>query len=98
MEWFGQAGHLIVARSCSFHLHTHVNGYCVSTVGEYRSRGPYAAIEEIGCDRLYETMVFKLNAEGTDVEDHTELWVEPYNDRDSANAGHIELVKKWGGL
>ena len=29
------AGHLCVARWCQFHLNTYVNGYIVSTVGEY---------------------------------------------------------------
>lgn len=98
LEWFGQPGHFIGARNCHFHLHTHVNGYCVSTVGEWRPSGPDAPTEEIGHQRLYETMVFKLNAAGTDIEDHTELWLEPYNDRDTANAGHMTVVKKWGGL
>src|SRR3990167_10381209 len=33
--WMPHAGHLIVSRSCQFHLNTYVNGYIVSTVGEY---------------------------------------------------------------
>lgn len=33
--WYGHAGHLIVSASCRFHLLTWVNGYIVSTVGEY---------------------------------------------------------------
>ena len=98
LEWFGHAGHFIGAPHCRFHLHTHVNGYCVSTVGDYRTARQASKPEEIGCGRLYETMVFKLDDDGVNVSDHTELWCEPYNDRDAANAGHIELVKKWGNL
>ena len=33
--WMGHAGHLCVASRCRFHLNTYVNGYIVSTVGEY---------------------------------------------------------------
>lgn len=34
-KWYGHAGHLIVAQWCRFHLLTYVNGYLISTVGEY---------------------------------------------------------------
>lgn len=34
-EWFGNAGHFIVAAYCRFHLTTKVGAYLVSTVGEY---------------------------------------------------------------
>ena len=97
LEWFGQAGHLCVADSCRFHLHTHVNGFCVSTVDEYYPPGATKP-ETVGCDRLYETMVFKLNAAGDDVESWAELTCVGYNDRDAANTGHMEQVRKWGGL
>lgn len=33
--WMPHAGHLIVREWCQFHLCTYVNGYIVSTVGEY---------------------------------------------------------------
>lgn len=33
--WYGHVGHLIVGRDCKYHLNTYVNGYIVSTVGEY---------------------------------------------------------------
>lgn len=33
--WMPHAGHLIVGNDCRFHLNTYVNGYIVSTVGEY---------------------------------------------------------------
>lgn len=34
-EWFGSAGHLIVASECRFHLATLVGTWLVSTVGEW---------------------------------------------------------------
>ncbi len=33
--WMPHAGHLCVGNWCRFHLNTYVNGYIVSTVGEY---------------------------------------------------------------
>lgn len=43
-EWFGHAGHLIVAYACRFHLCTKVGGFLISTVGEY---WPERAVREI---------------------------------------------------
>jgi hypothetical protein len=34
-KWFGNAGHLCIARDCQFHLCTQVGGFLVSTVGQY---------------------------------------------------------------
>lgn len=34
-KWFGNAGHLIVATDCRFHLCTQVGKYLVPTVGQY---------------------------------------------------------------
>jgi len=34
-EWFGSAGHLIVASECRFHLATSVGPWLVSTIGEW---------------------------------------------------------------
>jgi hypothetical protein len=33
--WMPHAGHLCVSNKCRFHLNTYVNGFIVSTVGEY---------------------------------------------------------------
>lgn len=33
--WMGHAGHFILGHKCRFHLNTYVNGYIVSTVGDY---------------------------------------------------------------
>lgn len=33
--WMPHPGHFVCANDCRFHLNTYVNGYIVSTVGEY---------------------------------------------------------------
>lgn len=91
--WFGQAGHFCAADKCRFHLHTHVGKYCVSTVGEYFP-GEATEPEQLGLDRLYETMVFQLDDNGT-VFDLEERELRGYNDRDAAHTGHREMCEKW---
>ena len=74
-------GHFIGGQSCCFHLNTYVNGYIVSTVGEYapshvfengamRPRRDDDPVEPFGYPRessLYETMVFRAKkSEETD--------------------------------
>ncbi len=92
-RWFGRAGHLIVADRCRFHLHTHVGPVCVSTVGEYFPL-PDGPMDEIGVDRLYETMVFRL---GDD--DAPSSWESidfgGYNDLRGAEAGHLAMCRRW---
>ena len=92
-EYLGQAGHFIASNRCLFHLHTHVNGYCVSTVGEYFVRSEDTAPTTIGPERLYETMVFVLDAAGEpDYWDNVDFGA--YNDRDAASRGHALMVCK----
>lgn len=102
VEHFGTPGHFCGGRSCIFHLHTHVGDKCISTVGEYYPRGlerknngkwEQCEPETIGLYRLYETMVFTLNEDG----DHSGMNEDfaAYNDRDDANRGHAEMVKKY---
>ncbi len=66
-------GHFIGASECRFFRTTDVNGYRVSTVGDYRPgetvnkilRLPADAPVPIGYRRLYETMVFPLHETAT---------------------------------
>jgi hypothetical protein len=59
--------------------------------------------ETIGCDRKYETMVFKAGAMckakdcgcGLPEIASSELDFEGYNDAGSATKGHMELCEKW---
>lgn len=93
-EHFGQAGHFCAASQCRFHLHTHVDGKCISTVGEYYPRNwTKDEPDTIGRERIYETMVFTLNEDG----DHNGCDEDfaAYNDRDDANKGHAEMVEKY---
>jgi hypothetical protein len=57
--WYGLAGHLCVGHKCRFHLCTKVNGFLVSTVGDYYD--PENKRETIGSgdEDWFETMVFK---------------------------------------
>jgi hypothetical protein len=85
-----------------FRLNTQVGDVIVSTVGEY-----YRANEnkpsQIGHNRLYETMVFrvvgKCDTEGCGCEMPThggmEIDFAPYNDRKAANAGHRAMCERW---
>jgi hypothetical protein len=90
IQWFGQPGHFIGADKCRFHLHTHVNGHCISTVGEYYP-DPGGRAETVGSDRFYETMVF--DEEDAGAGQHVDF--AAYNDHRSADAGHAAMVEKW---
>jgi hypothetical protein len=94
-RYFGHAGHFIGAPSCRFHLHTHVHGYCVSTVGDYHpAHKPHdGPAEQIGYDRLYETMVFKLGPDDEPI-NWTEIEMEGYADDEEADAGHEAMVQR----
>lgn len=100
------AGHFIGGNECRFHLNTYVNGYIVSTVGEYRPRGEAGPEVPLGPGRTYETMVFPAR-ERTDeargccpytAADWSELEAEGYNDAEAARLGHLRLVEKYGEL
>jgi hypothetical protein len=96
---FGRPGHFIAADSCRFHLHTHVNGYCISTVGEYwmpqlPGRPAPTAPTSIGYNRLYETMVFPLG-DDDEPSDWSGLECAAYNDADAADAGHEAIVRQY---
>ena len=116
-QWFGGAGHFICGRWCRFHLATQVGDYLVSTVGEYvhprHAAGSEVAEaewlrdnwpgEDVGCERKYETMVFKAGNPcivpgcGCGLPEHTgrELDFDGYNTAGSARAGHMAMCAKW---
>jgi hypothetical protein len=96
-RYFGMAGHFIGSNECCFHLHTHVRGFCVSTVGEYRPLvGGERRMMEIGYQRFFETMVFKLVDGGEDHNGH-ELVMLPAETRDEADANHEAMVQQYEG-
>lgn len=87
----GMAGHFIGSRNCCFRLHTTVRGkWRVSTVGCYHREGE--APREVGCDRLFETMVFKIVRGRVD---YTEIDMLGYNTAPAAEAGHAAMVAKY---
>ena len=99
-------GHLICAYQCSFRRCTYVNGFIVSTIGEYIPRysdadqGSEKNWEQIGCDRLYETEVFRAKKSKHKccpyvIRVQHQMDFAPYNKADDANAGHEAMVKKW---
>lgn len=61
----GQPGHFVGAHRCRFHLHTHLRGFCVSTVGEWFPEGA-AEIRPLAAEpgSFYETMIFELDRSG----------------------------------
>lgn len=92
----GMPGHFIGAVNCCFHLTTRVNGkWLVSSVGCYHPGGIKTnQPEEIGLDRLFETMVFRVAADGG-VSDWTEVDSAGYHDADNADVGHEMMVRKY---
>jgi hypothetical protein len=102
-KWFGHAGHLIISARCQFHLTTQVGDYLISTVGDFHP-DPLSnpqKIDTVGVDRLYETMVFKIDGYcdcgcGLPHPDtYAEIDFEGYNTPKKANEGHLNFCKKY---
>lgn len=101
--WTPHAGHFICASRCNFRLNTFVGGYIVSTVGEMfalDSRYDSRQFEKIGCDRLYETMVFnaKIGLYACcpyEADTSKELDFCGYNTPEEAYSGHLQMCEKW---
>ena len=98
--WMPHPAHFIGARECMFRLATEVGGFIVSTVGQWRS----TTGEDIGLDRLYETMVFRSSPSPeqcgcvTQIDVTREVDFLGYNDPQEAYAGHLELCEKWSQI
>lgn len=95
-------GHLIVAEHCHWFATTDVNGYRISTIGDYRPPHGGGERETVGFERFYETMVFPLSDRicgcGCDaplVSSWCELEMEGYNEMTEARAGHERMVERW---
>ena len=103
-KWFGHAGHFIASRRCRFHMTTIVGPWLISTVGDYHPHGDNEPAQEIGLDRLYETMVFEV-VPGTECKrpecmcglpqvDWSEGAMEGYNLPGDAQRGHLAMCKQ----
>ena len=101
--WMGHPAHLCVSDRCQFRLSTYVNGYIISTVGEYVPNSNSKKFTEIGYNRTYETMVFKAiesDSECCPYEadvTNDELDMEGYNTAKDAMNGHYKMCEKWDG-
>lgn len=68
---------------------------------DYREKMPNRGWETIGCDRLYETMVFAVTGKecpcgcGLPQIDGSELDFAAYNDPKEATMGHMAMCAKW---
>lgn len=106
------AGHFIAASSCRFYRTTDVGGWRISTVGDYHPECPPSmpkhlawnedVPQEVGLNRLYETMVFPLGDKlcgcgcgAPEVSNWSERDFAGYNSEASAIAGHEAMVEKW---
>lgn len=116
-EWFGHAAHFICGRWCRFHMATVIGEHLISTVGlyvhprqsgggegeerEFLKKNPNG--EEIGCNRFYETMVFKAGkrckvsgcACGLPEISGSELDSNGYQTAGEARKGHMDMCRKW---
>ena len=103
-RWLGHPGHFIAARRCFFRMATVVGDgrYLVSTVGEYQRSQEATEYTEIGWQRLYETMVFRVTEDGHECGcpsmDPAELDMYPHNTPQSAEAGHLAACHKWDAM
>lgn len=102
--WQGHAAHFICASRCLFHLTTIVPGrYIVSTVGDYRPGMHFStlgAIEPVGAEHFYETMVFraeKITGCTSFSARSRMLDFAGYQTHLEANAGHLAMCMKWHG-
>lgn len=108
-KWIFQPhpGHLCIANYCRFFLNTYVNGYIISTVGEYKPDSRVRDILglkdeyiDVGLNRKYETMVFKAQRVGNSCCEYQpinfeQLDFDGYNDPIQARKGHYVMCEKW---
>lgn len=85
-------GHFISAKDCRLVLHDGAGKFCISTVGDYRPFDSRDKAYPIGCDRLYETMVFDKSRES---DRWSELEMRGYETEAEARAGHAEVLAKY---
>lgn len=105
-------GHLIVADQCHWWRTTDVvnehGAFRISTIGDWRPDPMWPGAKspmEIGVDRLYETMVFRLSTKphqcdspdceengALEIESFSQLDMKGYNTSVDAQAGHEQMV------
>lgn len=103
--WHGQAGHFVGWRDCQWHLCTEVNGYIISTLGEYipnRQRNTVGQAMPLGLspDDLYESMIFEVGGHcpcgcGHPTQSGSSLDMNRYKTPLEARLGHMKLVEEY---
>ena len=104
-RWWGYPGHFICAARCQFRLHTTVDGYIISTVGDMRPRNDEEKMETIGCDDQYfETYVFEWDDKIKECgccpspKEYCEIDGERYKTAVQATEGHMRYVEKYQAM
>lgn len=98
--------HFIGSASCRFGMTDVVNGYIVSTVGDYRPEFANGEQETIGYNRYFETMVFRDSGRRCEISDcpcgcvpepadFHEIAFEGYQTEAEARYGHARMVEMY---
>jgi hypothetical protein len=101
--------HFIGSESCHFGLTDVVNGYVISSVGDYRpALFGIAVRERIGYNRYYETMVFRDSGKRCAedgcacgrplIDDYSELGFDGYMTEAQARDGHAAMLAKYAAM
>lgn len=103
-----RASHFIGVANCRFGMTDVAGGHIISTVGDWRP--PHTGrIERIGCDRFYETMVFRDSWKRCEIADcdcgglpqpadWTSVDFDGYQTANQAHVGHAAMVEKCHAL
>lgn len=101
-KWYGYAGHFIGGKNCAYHLATRINGYLISTVGDYYNSEGIRTTIGAGEDAWFETYVFECSGEDKDGNPEWVNWSEidgeRYADSNAAEAGHYRYLAKYRAI
>ena len=103
--WHGQAGHFVCWRRCIWHLCTEVNGYVISTIGEFYPDMHYdnmGEMESLGLvpEQFYESGVFEVGGHcscgcGQPLQSGSALYMNRYKTPLEARLEHMKLVEEY---
>lgn len=97
-KWAGKPAHFVGSDDCKWHLTTHVGGYIVSSIGEYRPAhtDEMVPLDEFLTPLYYETFVFVAESESWEIGE--ELEGQRYSTADKATEGHMHYCHKWSKI
>ena len=101
--WQGMPAHFICAFKCWFRLCTVVGQYIISSVGAYNEDEKESKYRDIGCDRKFETFVFRRGVKctcgcGEWRIGEGEIDALYANDVGTAHKNHMKMCKKYAGI